>query len=150
MKFSKFKLLVIALLLVLLLVISVIFAVLNMGNNSILSKIYINNVDVSNKSTDEAIKELKDLTNKKNKEEINFEYINDKKKYEKIIDISILDVDYHIEDSVNTAYSLGRTGNIIQNNYIIAKTLFIPKKIDLNLSYDEEMINTIINVFAII
>ena len=140
------KLIIFMIILLFLVFISLIFfSVINMGNNNIFSKITINNINVSGKSKDEAYSILTKLSDQKKQTEIKLEYSSDDEKYEKIIDLSILNIDYNLDESIQKAYSTGRTGNIFQNNLSIAKAFFIHKNIDLKLSFDEDMLDKIIS-----
>ena len=116
MKDKKRIILTCILLLFVLFFISIFFSVINMGNNNIFSKISIGNVSVSKKSKDEAISLLEDLSNKKKSSEIILEYTNNDEKYEKNLDLSIFNINYKIDNSVNRAYALGRKSNIFINN----------------------------------
>ena len=106
MKDKKRIILTCILLLFVLFFISIFFSVINMGNNNIFSKISIGNVSVSKKSKDEAISLLEDLSNKKKSSEIILEYTNNDEKYEKNLDLSIFNINYKIDNSVNRAYAL--------------------------------------------
>ena len=124
MKEKKYKILIIIILIFIFFLASIFFSLLNMNNNNIISKIYINDIDVSKKSKETVSSLLEELSSKKDETEVTLEYINDaKEKYETTLDLSILNIEYNIENSVNEAYSTGRSGNIFQNNFEIIKTM---------------------------
>ena len=144
MKDKKRIILTCILLLFVLFFISIFFSVINMGNNNIFSKISIGNVSVSKKSKDEAISLLEDLSNKKKSSEIILEYTNNDEKYEKNLDLSIFNINYKIDNSVNRAYALGRKSNIFINNFVIMKMLLFRKNLDISCTYDKKMLDNII------
>ena len=50
-----------------------------------------------------------------------------------------------METAINTAYNVGREGNIIANNYNILYTILFGRDIDCNLNYNEEELEEKIN-----
>lgn len=137
---------IILILLIFLFISTICFSLLNMGNSNIISGVYINNIDVSNMSKETAKSTLSDYITKKNKTEIKLVYTNENQEtYEKNIDLSILNLDYNLEENISEAYNLGRVQNIIQNNFIIAKTLIFKKHINSKINFDEKMLDTVIS-----
>lgn len=122
----------------LLALLSVIFAILNMGNNKILSNIEINGVDVSGLSKQEAISKLQELSEKMIDTDITFS----QKEFQTTISPKQLEVTYKIEDAVQRAYSVGREKGIIQNNYQIVKTKLFGSHINMEVEYNDEELLT--------
>ena len=140
------KIIIIFLLFFILFIFSVFFSLINMGNSNIFSNIFINNVNLSDKSKENAISLLKNSLEEKNKSEIKIIYTdNNSETYEKSIDLSILNLTFNIENSISSAYNLGRAGNIFQNNFTILKTLLHPQKLTTNFELDEKMLDNIIS-----
>ena len=140
------KILFILPILILIFTISIIFSLFNMSNSNIISGVSINNIDISKKSKEEAKSLLSNYISEKIKSELKLEYIADNKEnYEKSIDLSILNINYDLDKTIGEAYLLGRKGNIFQNNFVIAKTLLFKKNLNLDISFDDEMLNTIIS-----
>lgn len=128
---------------------SVIFSVLNMNNSAIFSGITINNIDVSGMTKDEASSMLTKLINKKLKHDVILTYIDttedDKKNnFETTLDLSVINTTYDIKSSIDKAYNIGRSGNIFQNNFAIAKSLFKKNNINIDISVDEKILKDII------
>lgn len=122
----------------LLILFSVIFALINVNNNKILSNISIMGIDVSELEQEEAIERLRELTDNKIVEDITLKY----DKYETTINGKQFRVKFDIENAVNQAYNIGKDGNIIVNNYNILFTKLFKKNIELPIYYDEETLNT--------
>ncbi len=138
------KLLIILILVIIFFILSIIFSLLNFGSNKIISGVYIANTDISKMTKENASNLLKKIANEKNNE-ITLEYKAEDEEYEKKLDLSILNIDFNLDNAINNAYNIGRNGNIFQSNFEIAKTIFFKENIDLNISLDEKMLNTIIS-----
>ena len=95
-----------------------IFAFLNNKNENIISGIYIKGLDVSNLSIDEAKEKVQNYINENLPENINLVH-ND---YETSIPMSALNVNFDIDSAVNQAYSIGKSGNMIENGFTPLKT----------------------------
>ena len=143
MKFKKIIMIIV--LVIVFFILSVIFSLLNFGSTDILSGISVGNINISGNSKENAIKLLNNLTTERNKAEIHLEYTTDDKKYEKKLDLSILNIDYNIKNSVDEAYNIGRNGNIFKCNYDIIKTIIFKKNIDIDFSIDEKKLDNIIS-----
>lgn len=113
---------------------SIIFALININNDKILSGITINKVDVSNLTLEEAMKKMEDITTAKLSEEMSLK----KDKYETSINANQINAKFDIENAVNQAYNIGRAGNIVTNNYAILEVMLFKKEIELPLYYDEQ------------
>jgi len=78
-------------------------------------------------------------------EKLNKDIIIKDDEFEYSIKLSQIETKYDVEKSVQSAYNIGRNGNIFQNNFEIIKTLSKRKDIDLEFSYNEELLEKIIN-----
>ena len=116
---------------------SVIFAVLQMGNNKIMIGVKIENIDVSNLTKQEAIEKIQQWYEEKIKQEIKLKY----QEIEETIQIEQFDPVVEIEQAVDEAYKVGRSGNIVQDNYTILSAMLTGKKIELSFQIDEEKLN---------
>ena len=138
------KLIIIVILVIIFFITSIIFSLLNFGSDKIISGVHIANINVSKMTKENASNLLKKIAAEKNNE-ITLEYKTENEVYEKKLDLSILNIDFNLDNSINNAYNIGRNGNIFQSNLEIAKTMFFKENIDLNISLDEKMLNTIIS-----
>ena len=130
---------IILVLIFLLLILSTIFALINSRSNKLVKGIYIENVDMSDITEEEAKNILTELAEKTKKNEILFKY----KEIETPITYEALEVNFDIDSAIKDAYSLGRKGNIFQNNFDILKTWINGKSIKLNFSFDENVIKQV-------
>ena len=130
---------IIILLIILMLILSTIFAIINSRTNKIVKGIYIENVDVSNITEEEAKSILTELSDKTKQNEILFKY----KEIETPITYEALEVNFDIDSAIKEAYSLGRSGNIFLIIFEILKTWINGKKIKLNFNIDEDVIKQV-------
>ena len=132
-------LVIIATLVILIALFSTIFAVINIKNPKILKGIMINEVDVSKLTKEEAIERLNNIYGVRGEKEIYLTH----GEYETSITYEALEVKYQIQYAVDQAYNIGRSGNVIQNNFEILKTWNKGKNIKVNVTLDSDTIKQI-------
>ena len=104
----------------------------NSQKETIYSGITIKGIDVSNLTKEQAITKITEEIQSKISEEIILTH-ND---YKSTISTSALNIDFHIEDAINTAYETGRSGNLLEKNFNIFKLKFSNINIEPYLSLD--------------
>ena len=129
----------IVILAVILLTLSTIFAIINANSNKIVKGIFIENIDVSNLTKEEAKNVLTELAEKAKQNEIVFKY----KEMETPITYEALEVSFDIDKTVEEAYEVGRKDNIFKNNFEILKTWINGKNINLKFSFDENVVKQV-------
>ena len=134
---KMYLLITIIILLIILLIFSVVFALVNINNEKIISKVSIMGIDVSNMTQEEAKKAIEEVVNEKLEEELTLQ--NDD--YETSINAKQINATFDIDTAINEAYNIGRDGNILTNNYGILFASIFGKNIECNLKYDEESLN---------
>ena len=112
---------------------SVIFALININNDKVLSGITIMGIDVSKLSQEEAINKLEEIIEKKESSDIILKYDD----YETIVNAEQFNIKFDIEKAASDAYNIGKDGNIIVNNYNILFTQIFKRDIEIPLYYDE-------------
>ena len=122
------------------LIFSTVFALINISNVNIISGIKINGIEISNFSKEEAIKKLQEITNQKLENDI----IVKTEDFEYGIKLSQIETNYNIQKALEEAYNIGRDSNIFANNYNILETVIFGKEIDLEYTYNEELLNNIL------
>ena len=121
--------------------ISVIFSLINIGNNKIYPNIKVEGISVYGKEQEEANTELNKIYNEKKIAGIKLK----QGEYETTISFDQLGITCNVGDAVTEAYSIGRSGNILTNNYNILLRYFIPKNIEINFTIDENSIDKVID-----
>lgn len=145
-KINSFIFLIIVLFI--LFIFSIIFSLFIATNDAIINGIYINDINVSSLTKDQA----KNLILKKCDEKkssnliINLSDIeNETGPFNFSTSLSALNINYNISQAVENAYSIGRTKNIFQNNYDILKAMIFKKNIILDFSLDENILNQMLD-----
>ena len=124
-----------------LVILSIIFAIMNMNSTRIFAGISINTINVSRMEKEEANEVLSSILKNKSSQQIKLVY-ND---FEYNMDFSSLNIHYNIDDAIDTAYNIGRSGNLIQNNYTILGSLLFKKNIYGTASFDEDSLQSVIS-----
>lgn len=140
-KKRKIIYIVVGIIILILAVFSVIFSLLNINNNDIISGISIKGINVSGMSKEEAKQNIEKITNEKLLQTIKL-VDGDYK-----VDLNPKDIEatFDIDKAVEEAYNVGRDGNIITNNYKIIMAKLFKKDINLEFSLNEERLLEIIN-----
>ena len=134
---KKIKIIIIiSIILLILLVFSMIFAVINLNSDKIISGVSINGIEMSGLSKDEAKGKLETLLLEKKKKEILLKY-ND---FETEISPELIEVNYDLDGIIETAYNVGRDSNIFVNNYSILFTLLGKKDIKVEATFNQEQL----------
>lgn len=132
----KIKRIVITVLVItcIILLFSTVFAIFYSMNNKVLSGVSIQGINISKMTKGNIETRFKELIEELSQKEIILKY----GEVENIISLAELNVDYQIDDAINEACNLGRTGNIFKNNFDIVKTKLLKKDIQIKISYSEE------------
>ncbi len=144
-KKSKKKLMIIgiAIFIFLLLLVSTVFSLMNIGNEKLLKGITILGIDVGGLTAEEAQGQIEDAINSRFHDENN-NLILKRNETEISVTANTFNSKFNIETSVAEAYNIGRSGNIIVDNYTILWTKIFSKEIKPMLYLDEELLNTTI------
>lgn len=122
-------------------VFSIVFALINKNTNTIISGISIKGIDVSGLDKVTASNKINQTISSKLEQNAKIVY-NDY-----IVEVmpDQIEASFGIQDSVNLAYSIGRTGKILKDNYSIVNAYL--SKIDINpvFSYNDEKLNNLIS-----
>ena len=135
-KKRKVRIIITTIILIILTLLSlVIFALLNINNDKIISGTFVEGIEISGLTKEEARVKLEQIYKEKKNEEINVKY----KEFESILNPTILEVDYKINEAIEEAYLTGRKNNIFVNNYEIIATLLQKKHINVKLEINEKI-----------
>lgn len=118
----------------------IIFSLLNINNTKMLKNVSIQGIDISGMTQEEAQKRLEELFKEKNTKEILLKYQN----YETTLNTEIIEINYNIAEAVERAYSIGRSNNIVKNNFEILGSNINKKDIKLNITLNEEELKKIL------
>lgn len=113
---------------------SVIFAITNINNANITKGVKIEGIDVSGLTREQAKEKLESIYSEKKKKDITLKYED----FETTIAPETLETNYNIEKATNEAILVGKSGNIITNNYGIFFALIGKKNIKVETTINEE------------
>ena len=116
------------------------FSILNLGNSNIMNNIYINGISVSALSTQEAREKIEPLLEEQLSKEISIKF----EEYETSILPAEINFSYDLAPALEEAYGIGRTGNIITNNFRILLSLFKKTDIEAPIIYDTNKLDNVI------
>ena len=114
--------------------ISIVFAITNINNANITKGVKIEGIDVSGLTREQAKEKLESIYSEKKKKEITLKYED----FETTIAPETLETNYNIEKATNEAILVGKSGNIITNNYGIFFALIGKKNIKVETTINEE------------
>lgn len=132
-----FPFVLIGIFIIVILVFSVIFSLINIGNDKIIGKVSIMGIDVSNMTKEQATEVLKEIIHDKMSEEL----VLKKDDYETSINANQINAQFNTEEAVQKAYDIGRSGNIITNNYNILASIILGNNIELQMNYEQESLD---------
>lgn len=143
-KANKKKIIIILSIIVLCIaIISTIFAVINSTNEKIIKGVKIQDIDVSGLTKQEA----KDKLSKMIKELYDKDIILKYGENEEIIKVESLEIKYNFDEALNKAYEIGRSGNILKNNFDIIRTRIFNTNINMDIKYNQDILNKEIDTF---
>ena len=118
------------------------FALININNKKIINGVSVNGISLAGLTLDEATQKLSDEFSKKLDSTLTLNYKDYKSEF---IPSQDIDATYNVSSAIEKAYSIGRSGNLIQNNYEILASLLATKKVNVTLQYNAEKFNNYID-----
>ena len=139
-KKRKIIYIVLGIIIFILAIMSVIFSLININNNDIISGVSIKGINVSGMSKEEAKQNIEKVTKEKLLKTIKL--IDGDYK----VDLNPKDIEasFNVDKAVEEAYNIGRDGNIIVNNYKILMAQLFKKDVNLDFTLNEERLLEII------
>ena len=125
---------------IILLFLSTIFAIINMNNDNIVNGVCVQGINISKLTEQEALEKIKSKVKKKTKRDIILKY-ND---YSTSITPEQIEIKFNYEEAVKEAQSIGKTQNIIIDNFSILKANIFKKNIYINTEYNKEILQDMI------
>ena len=113
-----------------------VFALINASNPKILSGVSVRNTKVEGLTKNEAIELVRQAVDEEQQQEITLKINGDNY----ILSQEQIQAEYNIEKAVDEAYNIGREGNLIQKNFGILKTMFEENNIDIDITYNEDLL----------
>lgn len=133
----------ITIIIILIAIFSIIFAFMNVTRNVIANGVSIKGIEVSSLTMKEAKAKIEEALNIELNVPIKLE--SKEKEYETTLNTNQIEFEYDIAKAVEEAYAIGRSGNIIQNNYKLLEVAFKGTNIDPEYKYNEDTLNYIVD-----
>ena len=124
-------------LIIIVLLILIIFTGYNMFNQNIVSGVSIKGVDVSNMSKSDAKYKLDNYLSEVLPQEIKVKHGD----FEATLSTSQIAVEFDTKSATNQAFSIGRQGNIFENDFYVLSSMFGKTDINLNLKLDTDQLS---------
>ena len=124
-------------LIIIVLLILIVFTGYNMFNQNIVSGVSIKGVDVSNMSKSDAKYKLDNYLSEVLPQEIKVKHGD----FEATLSTSQIAVEFDTKSATNQAFSIGRQGNIFENDFYVLSSMFGKTDIDLNLKLDTDQLS---------
>lgn len=112
------------------------FTIYNMFYFNIISGVQIKGIDVSNLSKSDARYKLENHLTEQMPEELTVRYQD----FEATISLSQIEASFDTKSAVNSAFQVGRNGNIFQNNLYVLSTMFNKVNIEPTLNINKEQL----------
>lgn len=124
-----------------LVVLFLIFTIFVGNNDNIHNGVYIKNIDVSGLSKDEAKNKINSFIKNNIPEEIILKHGD----FETAIPTSELNINFSVNDAVDTAYNLGRSGNFLVDGFEAISIMMVNKNVEPTFSIDEDALTNMLN-----
>lgn len=142
-QFSTKNIIFITISIIVLLFFSTIFAILNINNSNIIKGVYIENINLSSLTKEKALNIVNEAISKIENIELCYG------EYKTVVKLEEIGLEVSSKKAINNAINLGKTNNIIIDNYTILKANIFTTKFDLEIKIDEEKLDkTIKNIQA--
>ena len=138
--FSTFAILLLCLILIIFFIFCG-YTIFNALNKNIINGVYIQGLNVSTLSKSDARYQLDNYLKDKLPEEIKVKHGD----FESTISVSQIDSAFDTKTATDTAYKIGRTGNIFQNNFSVLSTLFKNVNIKVPVTLNESLLVEFLN-----
>ena len=131
-KNNKKWFIIIPIITVILLFLSTFFAIINMNNANVAKGVYIEGIEVSNLS----LEQVNNLINEKIKSIENVDVYYGE--YNDVIKLEDLGIKLSAKDAINKAVNIGKSNNILIDNFSILKSMLFKTNIEIDIEIDKE------------
>lgn len=132
---------IIAILILILALFSTVFALANLNNVRIIDGVTVKGISLTGLTKEEAKAKLTEEFTKQLKSNVNLTY----KEFSSLINGEQIGASYDVDALVEEAHSIGRSGNILENNYAILQCMLEGKNIEPQLNYDNKLLENVVD-----
>lgn len=139
-RYAKLIAIISAVLLIAIMIFSTIFALMNKNSDKIVEGVYIKGVNVSGLTREEATNKISEAFSNQLKKDITLQHGD----FKTTITPEQIEMNFKLSEVIDLAYSIGRTGKIVKDNYDILNANLIKLQITPAYSYNEELLTNFI------
>lgn len=137
---TKVLVIIVAILVFIVLAFSTVFALINKGSDKVIEGVQIKGINVSGLTREEAENRLNEVFSEQLKKEILLKH----GEYETKLTPEQIELNFKVTEAVELAYTKGRTGNILKDNYDILMTKWNGFEITPEYTHNDEVLTTFI------
>ena len=119
---------------------STVFALMNKVSDKIIYGISIKGIDVSGLTMEQATDKMNNAFEEQWKKDITLKYED----FETVVTPEQIEMKFNVDEAVKLAYSIGRTGSILKDNYSIINANISKQDISVGYSYNEDALTDFI------
>lgn len=113
---------------------STVFALINKVSDKIIYGISIKGIDVSGLTIEQATDKMNNAFEEQWKKDITLKYED----FETVVTPEQIEMKFNVDEAVKLAYSIGRTGSVLKDNYSIINANISKQNINVGYSYNED------------
>lgn len=113
---------------------STVFALMNKVSDKIIYGISIKGIDVSGLTIEQATDKMNNAFEEQWKKDITLKYED----FETVVTPEQIEMKFNVDEAVKLAYSIGRTGSVLKDNYSIINANISKQNINVGYSYNED------------
>ncbi len=129
------SLIVIIVMLIIIGIFSISFAIGNIGNTKIVQGVSVRGINIGGLTKEEAISKLEIELNNELQQDITLKHGD----FSTTLKPEQIEFTYNIGEAVDSAYQVGRKGNIVENNYEILSAIMNKTNIPITYTYNDEL-----------
>lgn len=119
---------------------STVFALMNKVSDKIIYGISIKGIDVSGLTIEQATDKMNNAFEEQWKKDITLKY----EEFETVVTPEQIEMKFNVDEAVKLAYSIGRTGSVLKDNYSIINANISKQEINVGYSYNEDALTDFI------
>lgn len=119
---------------------STVFALINKVSDKIIYGISIKGIDVSGLTIEQATDKMNNAFEEQWKKDITLKYED----FETVVTPEQIEMKFNVDEAVKLAYSIGRTGSVLKDNYSIINANISKQDINVGYSYNEDALTDFI------
>lgn len=139
-RYTKVITVISVLLVIAAMIFSTIFALLNKTNEKIVKGVFVKGIDVSQLTKQEASEKLNKVFSNEIKKDITLKHAD----FETVVTPEQIEMNFKLSEAIDFAYSIGRTGKVLKDNYDIINASLSKIEINPAYSYNDEVLTNFI------